>query len=357
MCEQGKAIRMGIVGCGRGTSNIHLPALALVPRLRVVAVADTDPTAVSRVAHSFGIERRYTDYRQLLDHADVEAVAVVTPPGTHAEIGSAALRAGKHVFIEKPLALTREECDLLIHTAANSTGKVLVGLNFRWHRLVREARAMIRRGDLGRLKAIRSVYTHWHPGATAQPWHKSRALGGGVMLNDGVHHFDLWRFLLDTEIVQVQAHCQPSEHFKDDTCTVSARLGNGMLASAVLSFTTSPNSELEIFGEAGRLILSLYRFDGLEFYSNTAYPGSMKTRLLRIAGTIRELPQALAAVHRGGDFDATYGMMWSHFADCIIRATPPACTLDDGMKALDVAIAALESASPSRFASAPSSDL
>jgi predicted dehydrogenase len=343
MTKDSSAIRIGIIGCGRGAQLHHLPALSRMPEFKVVAAADLDAQRLEKVAGRFGIALRCSDYRDLLDSADIEAVAVATPTASHCEIGLAALHAGKHLFMEKPLALSLEECGRLIGAAERAGAKAVVALNSRWHRLVLRARALIRSGALGDLKAVRSVYTHWHPGETAQLWHTQRALGGGVIINDGVHHFDLWRFLLDADVAEICADSKPSEHFDDDTCTVTARLNNGMLASALFSFSTSANSELEIFGEAGRLLISLYRFDGLEFCARTSYPGSIGTRLRAAVHTLRELPQALGTIRRGGDFGATYQALWKHFADCIRLDAQPGCTLADGRKALQIALATVAS--------------
>jgi len=343
LSHDGSAIRLGIIGCGRGSVVHHLPALAHNPEFKVVAIADIDAVRLKSAADRHGIAQRFEDYRRMLREADIEAVAVVTPTESHCEIGLAALAMNKHLFMEKPLALRLEECDRLMSEAPRVSSKVLIALNNRFHRLAIHARDLVRSGVLGKLKAIRSVYTHWHPGANAPSWHKQRAFGGGVLFNDGVHHFDLWRFLLDAEVTEIFAHSETSEHFEDDTCTVSAKLDNGMIAGAVFSFSTSAQSEVEIFGEAGRLLISLYRFDGLEFHANTSYPGSMKTRLQSAVHMLREIPNAITALRDGGDFTASYGYLWHHFAECIRRDIPPACTLEDGRKALQIALAAVHS--------------
>ncbi|MBN1568183.1 MAG: Gfo/Idh/MocA family oxidoreductase [Acidobacteria bacterium] len=341
MSNDGSPIRLGIIGCGRGSVVHHLPALAHMSEFKVVSVCDLDAGRLNKTADMYGIPKRFADYRTLLSEGDIEAVAVVTPTESHEEIGLAALRMKKHLFMEKPLALTLEECDRLISEASRIPCKVMVGLNSRWHRLVLRGRNLIRSGILGKLRAVRSVYTHCHPGAGAPAWHKRRALGGGVLFNDGVHHFDLWRFLLDAEVTEVFARTVASEHFDDDTSVVSARLDNGMLATGVFSFSSNDQSELEIFGEGGRLLLSLYRFDGLEFFANTSYPGSIKTRLRSAALTLREVPGALASIRSGGDFTASYDSVWRHFAECIRRDETPACMLEDGRKAIQVSLAAI----------------
>ena len=345
MARQSKMIKLGLIGCGRVAEERHLPALRHLPDVRVVAVADTDAARMRTVADRFGVVHRFGDHRALLDQADVDAVGILTPTRSHAEISLAALDAGKHVLVEKPLALNRTECDRLTARSSDSPCKVVVGFNLRWHRLVRRARAFVETGALGRIKAIRSVYTHHRTGENAPAWHRKIELGGGVSFNEGVHHFDLWRYLLQAEVEQVFSFSRPSAHYEDETHVTSARLSSGVLATGVFTFQSSPNSEVEIYGESGRLYLSCYRFDGLEFFPNVTYPGDLADRLTKAVFALRELPQAVPIMRRGGDFAVTFQGLWRHFIDCILQDEAPECTLDDGTRALCIALAAMESAS------------
>jgi myo-inositol 2-dehydrogenase/D-chiro-inositol 1-dehydrogenase len=249
------------------------------------------------------------------------------------------------VLIEKPLALNAAECDRLIEQAAVSPGKVVVGFNLRWHRLVRRARALIAGGALGRVTAIRSAYTHERTGENAPDWHRHRATGGGVLLNEAAHHFDLWRYLLKADATEVTAATRNSPLYEDEVSAVTATLEGGILASAIFAFRTAPNSEVEIYGEAGRLCLNCYRFDGLEFYPRTGFPGDPKDRLGKLAAGAKELP---AALWRGEEFAETFRGLWQHFHDCICKGCSSECTLEDGKQAAKVAAACVESASSGR---------
>jgi myo-inositol 2-dehydrogenase/D-chiro-inositol 1-dehydrogenase len=344
MPNQRRAIKLGIIGCGRVAKERHLPALQHIPDAQVVAVADIKTDRVHWMAERFGIERQFNDYRDLLDCADVEAVGILTPTASHAEIGLASLESGKHVLIEKPLALNLEECDQLIASASHFPYKVVVGFNLRWHRLVRRARKIIESGSLGRIKAVRSACTHYRLGEYAPAWHRKHSLGGGVAFNEAVHHFDLWNYLLQTEVEQVFSFSRPSIYYEDETHVTSASLRNGALATGIFTLRTSPNSEVEIYGDAGRLYLSCYRFDGLDFFSHTSYPGDITSRLKKVAQMLRGLSQAVPVLRRGGDFASTFCGLWRHFIDCITRDVPSECTVEDGKHALRVAIAAVESA-------------
>ena len=150
-------MRLGIIGCGFVTLDRHLPALRQVPEIDVVAVADTEPERAADAARRLP-RGRAVEVEALLD-GDVEAVAVCTPTATHAELAIAALDAGMHLFLEKPVAPSLEEADRIAERAAGSPLQVLVGFNFRRHRLVERTRQVVRSGRLGCVQAVRTAFT------------------------------------------------------------------------------------------------------------------------------------------------------------------------------------------------------
>lgn len=336
-------IRLGIIGCGKVAWERHYPALRRASGFAVRAVCDVDAARANRIAALYGAGRTYSDFRELAGQGDIDAIAVLTPTGAHAETGVAVLEAGKHLFMEKPLALTLAEAERLIEAQRKSGRVAQVCFNLRWHRLIRQAKSVIESGALGRVKAIRSVYTHDRTGEGAPAWHRKVALGGGVGFNEGVHHYDLWRHLLGLEIQEVHSYSVASEVYEDETSVISASLDGGVLGSGVLSFLTGPNSEVEVYGDKGRLLISLYRFDGLQFYSSQTYPGAHVDRLKRGAGAILSLPGLLADARNGGGFQATFSACWQGFERSVRTGQPPGCTLEDGRRALEIALAAARS--------------
>lgn len=351
-----KPVKVGLIGCGWVAEHRHLPALQFLPDAEVAAVADIDPDRLRSVAYRFRIEHSYADFLDLLDDPAIEAVAVCVPAQFHAEVALAGLDAGKHLLIEKPLALSLDECDRLIKRAEQSPSKVMVGFNMRWHRLTRQARGIIQRGALGPLKSIRTVFTSGtRYRASVAEWRKRRELGGGALLEQAVHHFDLWRYILQSEVEEVFATSR-SERWDDDTATVAARMADGVLAVSVFSQGTSDSNEAEVYGQAGRLRVSFYRFNGLEFSSTSSFPGSVRARLRGIAHTVRGLPRAALKMRQGGDFGVSYQAEWQHFIDAIRQDRPVDSTLEDGRRALQVALAAMASAAwgrPVRVSQAP----
>lgn len=334
-------IRIGIVGSGRATTLLHLPALRFVPEAQVVALADPDREALRQVSKQFQVKRCVGDYRALLEDSTIEAIAICVPAQFHVEIALAVLDAGKHLFIEKPLALTLADCDRLIARATGLPLQVMLGFNTRWHRLTREARTMVHQGLIGPLEVIRSVLTSCY--TDIPEWRKRRASGGGVFLEMAMHHFDLWRYVLGEEVEEISAHSR-SGTWDDESATVTARFGSGALASGTFAECTSQNNSMEIYGRAGSLNVSFYRFDGLETTTTSEIPGNISARVKGLIQLVKELPRAIPILKQGGEWHQTYVEEWRHFIASIRRGLPVECGLEDGRRALAVALAAMKSA-------------
>jgi len=345
MANRNISVKLGIVGCGRVSVTHHLPVLKKLPGVEVVALADINKDCLNWTGDRFQIKQRYTDHRSLLDNPSIDAVAVCVPVQSHAEIALNVLDAGKHLFIEKPLALSLDECDRLIEHARKVNTKVMVGFNLRYHRLVREARRIIQQGSLDTIESIRTSWTSaLRLRQNIPEWRNQRALGGGALFEIAVHHFDLWRFLLRCEVEEIFATSR-SDSWDDETVAVTARMTNGVLAISNFSERTSDSNELEICGRTGRLYLSLYNFYGFEFYSTATIPGGIKPRLIKIGKVLKDFPKGVSVMLHGGDFLMTYQSEWQHFIDAIQNDTRLECSLEDGRRALQVVLAAIESSS------------
>jgi myo-inositol 2-dehydrogenase/D-chiro-inositol 1-dehydrogenase len=119
-----------------GNGNASPPVLAARSRCEVVALSDISFERLNMVADAFHITNRHTNYQQLLEDASIDAIAVCVPAHSHVQVALDALNAGKHLFIEKPLALRLDEADSLINAIKNSDLKATVGFNLRRHRLI-----------------------------------------------------------------------------------------------------------------------------------------------------------------------------------------------------------------------------
>lgn len=338
--KESKPVTLGFVGCGRIAQTRHLPALSKLPQARVLALSDVDSPSLQRVADQFGVQRRYAKFEEMLDDDDIEAVALCTPVGLHVPFSLAVLEAGKHLFVEKPLALDPSESLKLVNKAEASSKVAMVGFNLRWHRLVRQAKALLQSGSLGDLKMVSTTLisatrnSHDNP-----PWRNKRELGGGVLVEQAIHHFDLWRFLLQDEVDEVFAAAVND----DESAAITARMASGLLVSSVFSDGTANENELLICGKQARLRLSCYHFDGFEIISAMDHPGDLKVRIKKAGLLMRQSPLAVSQFFQGSDFVASYKNEWCHFIECVRGGQTPEASLKDGHRSIQILTSILDS--------------
>lgn len=334
---------IGIIGCGRSAVDLHLPALQKLPEARVVALADPDRAALDAAASRFGARGCAADVAGLLTVPGVDVVAVCVPPALHETAALPVMEAGRHLLIEKPLALDRAACERLLQAGAGHPGRVAVGFNLRYHRLVQAARELVMSGQLGRIEAISSTWTAAIRRRRVLPaWRNDRASGGGALFEIAVHHFDLWRYLLGVEIEVIQAHSR-GEEWPDETVAVSARLSSGAVATGVFSERSSDRNTLDIVGSEGRVSLDLFRYDGFEFMSADMEPG-LATRLRSALSRAAGFPRGVALMRKGGDFLLSYQSQWRDFLASIASGNFEGASLQDGFAAVRTVLAAVESA-------------
>ena len=335
-------MRLGIIGCGYVTLDRHLPALRQVPEIEVAALADVHPERTAEAARQLP-GARAVDVDALLGDGRVEGVAVCTPPATHAELAIAVLEAGKHLFLEKPVAPTLEGADRIAERAARSPAlRVLVGFNFRRHRLVERARQVVEEGRLGRVQAVRTAFTSPVLDEKLE-WKTQRGLGGGALFDRAIHHFDLWRFVLGAEVAEVFALTR-SELGDDQSVAVTARATDGTPLTTLALDDSAITHDLAVYGTDAALFADCCRFDGFHVAPRAESPGSPAARFRRAREALRRPGESYRAVRGGGDFRISYVEEWRHFARVVRGETEASPTLADGRAALEIALAAARSA-------------
>ncbi len=339
-------VGIGIVGCGRAGSSLHVPALARVPGARVIALADRDPARLMALASRCSGAATYSNYQDLVGDGCVTVVAACVPVTLHAEVAGAALGARKHVFIEKPLALTIGDCDRLVAQAraAESSGiRSVVGFNLRSHRLLRQARDIIRSGSLGEIELLRTLWTaDWSAGDRPE-WHALRARGGGALLEIGTHQADLWRWLLGSEVESIHALSR-STAFDDQTAAFTARMTNGVLVSAAVSQRTVSHNVVQVFGSRGSLQLSCYHADSLEVAIVGRRTNGARRRIASLLGQATKIPAVIRAAREGGDFRMSYAHQWARVVAALRSGDSMPASVHDGRQAAAIVLAALRSA-------------
>jgi predicted dehydrogenase len=339
-------LTVGVIGCGHA-AEMHLLALVHVPRFRVAALADQDVAAARRLAPIVPGAVVVADATALLAEP-VDVVAVLTSPASHAALAAAAVDAGKHVVLERPIACSAADAAELAARAGSSARAVLMAHNFRHHRHVETLRAAVEAGRFGRVQALRTVGTSTHErGRRFAAYRRSRALGGGTLLDFGVAHFDLWRFLLGDEVTEVTALGRDDDG-DDVTASVVGRMRSGVLVTSLFGSRAAEDHAIDIYGDAGRAAASLYRTDGLHFGTSGAFAGALASRIDAVRGAVAAVPRALADRRLGGTYLASYAGLWHAIGRTLVDGVPAVATLDDGRRALAIALAALRSAREGR---------
>jgi phthalate 4,5-cis-dihydrodiol dehydrogenase len=193
-----------IIGAGR-ISTAHARAVQDTPGARLVGIADIDKGRADKFAGEWKIEA-FTDYADALKRDDVHIVTIALPHHLHEKATVDAASAGKHVFIEKPMADTLDECNRMIAAADKAKVLLFVAHTQRFFASTIKARQMLQSGELGR--PVFATDTWYKPFGleTRPPWMLDRKLGGGMWLMDGAHQIDRTCWVLDADVKSVKAY-------------------------------------------------------------------------------------------------------------------------------------------------------
>jgi phthalate 4,5-cis-dihydrodiol dehydrogenase len=196
-------LRIGIVGLGMA-GGLMVPIIAQHPRMQLAGAAELSPVLRARFAAANQVEA-HADAAELLNRSDIDGVYIATPHQFHREHAVMAAERGKHVMVEKPMALTLDDCDAMIDAAARHRRVLIVGHTHSFDPAVRIMREIVASGELGRLAMITMFnYTDfmYRP---RRPEELDTALGGGILFNQIPHQVDVARFLSPSPLRSVRA--------------------------------------------------------------------------------------------------------------------------------------------------------
>lgn len=305
-------LRIGIIGGGAIVQVAHLPALKKAQGLRAVALCDADLPKAQALAARFGIPDAYDDIEELLGHAEVDAVLVCSPNHLHEAHAIAALSAGKHVLIEKPVATSAASAQRVFRAAEKKNRVALVGMNHRYRPDVQIARTFLQSGELGAVESVRGSWHVFRPNRGLVGWRQRRDLaGGGAMLDLGLSLIDLALFLVEGATpVRVSAWFdRPArERAVEHSGTAFVICDKG--PAIAVDVTWHHMGEGERFGLGVR-----------------AANGSASINPLQVWKELHGLPvdvSPTSAQGRETPFQASFRAQWAHFAACIRGdAAPP----------------------------------
>ncbi len=198
-----RSIRMGVAGLGRAFT-LMLPTLTADPRISLVAATDLRPEARSRFEKDFGA-RSFETIEELCADPEVEAIYVATPHQLHARHVELAAAAGKHVLVEKPMAITLAECDAMITSVRKAKVQLVVGHSHSFDAPILHTRKLIDSGQFGAVRMIHALNYTDYMVRPRRPEELDTAQGGGVLFSQGSHQIDIVRLLGGGRVRSVRA--------------------------------------------------------------------------------------------------------------------------------------------------------
>ena len=321
-------MKVAVIGVGSMGRN-HARVYSELAEAELVAVSDADAKQSASIAGKFGV-RSYTDYREMLEKEKPDAVSVAVPTILHEEVGMAALDAGAHVLMEKPIAATVEEGQRLIAKAKSVERQFMVGHIVRFNPAVQALKQKLIAGDLGR---IFQVFCR-----RAGPF-PTRIQDVGVVVDLAPHAVDLRRFLTDADPIRVYAETEQRLHTNhEDLLWGVLRFADGITGSLEINWLTPTKvRETLVLGERG-----MFRVDDLTqdlyFYEN-AHAKDVQWATLRTLKGVSEGSMTRFAIPRYEPLKAELQSFLKAIQDG--KSTP--ISGEDGLAALRISLALVES--------------
>lgn len=324
---------------------------------RVVMLASRTREKAEALAHAFGVPRVVDDWRELIASPDIDAVCVTTPNDLHHEMTVAACRAGKHVLVEKPLALNMAQAREMVDAAREANVVLMVHQNQRFFPVHEIAKQIVESNILGPVLSLRARWSHagpenWSPEGA---WFFDPAHAGhGALFDLGIHKFDLIRYLTGKEAAEISAFTATLDKKirVEDNGVAIVRCTDDSLGVVEASWTSPPNeNSIRLYGTRGYLQVG----------SDSAYPVSVhfpesprKQEMQlpegewshsRVAGDTIFVPAIPTSSATGG--------MFRHFVECITTGIPCIASGADNVKSFEMCLAAFQSAGTRRAIDLP----
>ena len=309
-------VRVGFIGAGSMANAVHYPSIAELPEAQLVAICDLDEGRLNSTADKYGIpkEHRYTDYRLMLEREDLDAVYVIMPPTGLTPIVLACLRAGKHVFIEKPPGCNSDEAWAMAEEAERQKVKTCVGFNRRYAAVYRYAKAKVFERGVPSL-----AFAEFHKDMLGQgPYY-----GMSILRTDIIHAVDILRDLLG-EPIEVCAHVWSRyERWQNSHNQFAAMVRFDSGAVGVLMASRTAGSRYERFEVHGK---------GVSAYIRAPEHAEIHRQGLEVEVVTDE--QLTGTTDRR----MTYGYFEEnrHFITCILRDELPLTNFTDAAKTMEL---------------------
>ncbi|WP_096155843.1 MULTISPECIES: Gfo/Idh/MocA family protein [Bacillus] len=329
-------LKIGVIGCGSIAKHRHLPEYANNKQVEIVAVCDIVEARVNEFAEQYSA-KAYTNYEELLANPKIDAVSVCTPNYLHAPVSIAALKAGKHVLCEKPMATSKEEAEEMILVAKQTNKKLMIAHNQRFVPSHQKARQLVASGELGKIYSFRTAFGHGGPegwsadGKESWFFNKEEAFIG-AMGDLGVHKTDLLRYILGEEFAEVGAFIETSAKQNtdvDDTAVCVLRTESGIIGTlaASWSYVSKEDNATVIYAENAIVRLEDDPVNSVIVQYKTG----------------EVVKYELGGIQTNDSGGQTSSQIIDQFINSIINDVEPPVSGEEGMKSLQVVLAALAS--------------
>lgn len=274
-----KQINWGFIGCGDVTEHKSGQAFNMVEGSRIVAVMSRNMERVRAYAERFGIDKWYTDAQALIDDPEVNAVYICTPPASHATYAIMAMRAGKPVYVEKPLAANYDDCSRVNYVSRETGKPCFVAYYRRYLPYFQKVKELLDNGRIGKIQTVHIRYAcqprpeDYNP-ADQQPWRvKPEIAGGGYFYDMAPHQFDLLQQFFGV-IVQAEGYCANHSglYHAEDTVNACFKFENGLTGSGSWCFASHESSRedrVEIIGDAGSICFSMFTPEPIRLHTSS----------------------------------------------------------------------------------------
>ncbi len=339
-------LRLGVIGAG-AIGLEHLSSVAACPRATAVAIAEINPKRARDASERFRIARAYSDYRELLEQPDIDAVTIALPNNLHAPVAIDALKARKHVLLEKPMATNAREAVKIFDAAKKSKLFVMVAQNYRFNRHTQMARMLIERGDLGEIYHGRCFWLRPAGIPRIGSWFTQKQYaGGGCACDIGLHVLDACLHLMrdfDAASVSAQTHSRLGPRglgemdWGKSEITPSHPFDVEDLSVALIKMKSGRSVVLEVCWAA--FLANDGRELGIDLLGTHAGLSLFPTRLRRsivdgwetIQPNVSRVPYCEDRVH--------------HFVNCVLDNKKPLVPLEESLKAQEILDAIYSSSS------------
>ena len=306
-------MNFGLIGCG-AIARWHADAIGMTEGAVLAGVADARQEAAKAFAETYNI-RAYDSVEDLLSSPDIDAVCICTPSGLHAPLAIQAAEHGKHMVIEKPMALSTASADEVIAACEKNHVTAAIVSQLRFSPDIQHVRELVQSGELGQVISVGLEMKYFRSDEyyAASNWRGTWKMdGGGALMNQGIHGIDVMSFIMGgVKAVSGQIKTLVKKIEVEDTAVAAVEFSNGALGTVVASVATAPgySRTLTISTTKGTIVLEEENIKSCDI-EGLSLPNQVKERRnfgssnptdIPVEGHMRQIKDFIAAVNEGRD--------------------------------------------------------